>query len=189
MLTAVALSDDLERAAGVARTFAEEGEAVEAVLAAEPSPGRRYYVCAFRARGAGGERTWLVLDADDRPVTSRTVAREAASIAGMAEVAADTAGGGDLEALRQDLVALRVTENPPGIDEAEDAALALERAVGAPPRLATPVYLDEVGAATRRLELALGEGESPFGKAMAAAIAAVDSLTDEVEARYKRELT
>jgi hypothetical protein len=189
MLTAVALSDDLERAAGVARTFAEEGEEVEAVLAAEPSPGRRYYVCAFRTRGTAGERTWLVLDAGGRPVTSRAAVREAASIAGMAEVAADTAGGGDLEALRQDLVALRVTENPPGIDEAEDAALALERSVGSPPRLATPAYLDELGAATRRLELALGEGESPFGKAMASAIAAVDSLTDEVEARYKRELT
>jgi hypothetical protein len=189
MLTAVALSDDLERAANVARTFAEDGEEVEAVLAAEPWPGRRYYVCAFRAGGAAGERTWLVLDADGRPVTNRPAVREAASIAGMAEVAADSAGGGDLEALRQDLVALRVTENPPGIDEAEEAALALERAVGSPPRLATPAYLDEVGAATRRLELALGEGESPFGKAMAAAVAAVDSLTDEVEARYKRELT
>jgi hypothetical protein len=189
MLTAVALSDDLERAAGVARTFTEDGEEVEAVLAAEPWPGRRYYVCAFGAGGAAGERTWLVLDADGRPVTNRAAVREAASIAGMAEVAADRAGGGDLEALRQDLVALRVTENPPGIDEAEEAALALERVVGSPPRLATPAYLDEVGTATRRLELALGEGESPFGKAMAAAVAAVDSLTDEVEARYKRELT
>ena len=189
MLTAVALSDDLERAARAAWTFAEEGEEVEAVLAAEPSPGRRYYVCAFRKRAEAGEPTWLVLDADGRPVTSRAEVRAAASIAGMAEVAADSAGGGDLEALRQDLVALRVTENPPGIDEAEDAALALERAVGSPPRLATPAYLDDVGTATRRLELALGEGESPFGKAMAAAVAAVDSLTEDVEARYKRELT
>ena len=189
MLTAVALSDDLERAGRAAWTFAGEDEEVEAVLAAEPSPGRRYYLCAFRPRGTSAELTWLVLDSDGAPVTSRAVVREAASIAGMAEVAADSAGGGDLEALRQDLVALRVTENPPGIDEAEDAALALERTVGSPPRLATPAYLDEVGAATRRLELALGEGESPFGKAMAAAVAAVDSLTDEVEAGYKQELT
>jgi hypothetical protein len=182
----VALSDDLERAATAALGFADEGEEVEAVLAAEPSPGRRYYLCAFRAPA---ERRWLVIDADGRPVTSRAVVREAASIAGLAEVAADSAGGGDLEALRQDLVALRLTENPPGIDEAEDAALALERTVGSPPRLATPAYLDNVGAATRRLELALGEGESPFGKTMAAAVAAVDSLTDQVEAGYKRELT
>jgi hypothetical protein len=185
----VALSDDLERAATAALAFADEGEEVEAVLAAEPSPRRRYYLCAFRAPGTSAERAWLVIDADGRPVTSRAVVREAASIAGLAEVAAESAGGGDLEALRQDLVALRVTENPPGIDEAEDAALALERTVGSPPRLATPAYLDDVGAATRRLELALGEGESPFGKAMAAAVAAVDSLTDEVEAGYKRELT
>jgi hypothetical protein len=185
----VALSDDLERAATAALGFADEGEEVEAVLAAEPSPGRRYYLCAFRAAGTPAERSWLVIDADGRPVTSRAVVREAASIAGLAEVAADSAGGGDLEALRQDLVALRLTENPPGIDEAEDAALALERTVGSPPRLATPAYLDEVGVATRRLELALGEGESPFGKAMAAAVAAVDSLTDQVESGYKRELT
>jgi hypothetical protein len=185
----VTLSDDLERAAHAAQTFADAGEQVEAVLAAEPSPGRRYYLCAFHAGEASGGRTWLVLDIDGEPVTSRAVVREAASIAGLAEVAADNAGGGDLEALRQDLVALRVTENPPGIDEAEEAALALERVIGAPPRLATPAYLDEVGAATRRLEVALGEGESPFGKAMAAAVAAVDTLTDEVETGYKRELT
>ena len=185
----MALSDDLERAATAALGFADEGEEVEAVLAAEPSPGRRYYLCAFRAAGTPAERNWLVIDADGRPVTSRAVVREAASIAGLSEVAADSAGGGDLEALRQDLVALRLTENPPGIDEAEDAALALEHTVGSPPRLATPAYLDEVGVATRRLELALGEGESPFGKAMAAAVAVVDSLTDQVESGYKRELT
>ena len=184
----MALADDLERAARAASTFAGEDEDVEAVLATEPSAGRRYYLCAFRARGASAERTWLVLDEAGEAVTSRAVVREAASIAGLAEVAADSAGGGALEALRQDLVALRVTENPPGIDEAEEAALALERTVGAPPRLATPAYLDDVGAATRRLERALGEGESPFGKAMAAAVTAVDSLTDEVEAGYKREL-
>lgn len=185
----MALSDDLERAATAALALADEGEEVEALLAAEPSPGRRYYLCAFRGAGTAAERKWLVIDADGRPVTSKAVVREAASIAGLVEVAADSAGGGDLEALRQDLVALRLTENPPGIDEAEDAALALERTVGSPPRLATPAYLDDVGAATRRLELALGEGESPFGKAMAAAVAAVDSLTDQVETGYKRELT
>ena len=50
-----------------------------------------------------------------------------------------------------------MTEQPDGIEEAEEAALALERAIGAPPRVASPAYLDAVGAATRRLELALGE--------------------------------
>jgi hypothetical protein len=185
----VALSDDLERAAGAAAAFAGDGERVDAVLATEPTPGRRLYLCAFASGSEPQAQTWLLLDIDGVPVTSRSAVRDAASIAALAEVAAETAGGGHLEALRQDLLALRMTENPPGIDEAEDAALALERIVGAPPRLATAAYLDKVGAATRRLERALGEDESPFGKAMASALAAVDALTAEVEARYKLELT
>jgi hypothetical protein len=185
----VPLSDDLERAAEAAAAYGEPGERLEAVLAAEPSPGRRFYLCAFEERGGKPQsRTWLVLRADGSVVTDRKTIREAASIAALVEVAADSAGGGDLEALRSELVSLRLTENPPGIDEAEEAALALERAVGAPPRVATPQFLDDVGAATRRLEQALGEDDSPFGKTLAAARDAVEALTDEVEARYKREL-
>ena len=84
---------------------------------------------------------------------------------------------------------LRLTENPEGIDEAEDAALALEGAIGSPPRVATPAYLDEVGAATRRLEQALGtNGVSPFAEAMKQGVAAVEALTLEVEGAYKRPL-
>ena len=49
-----------------------------------------------------------------------------------------------------------MTENPPGIEEAEEAVLGLQRAIGAPPALATPARLDEIGAATRSLEVALG---------------------------------
>jgi hypothetical protein len=49
--------------------------------------------------------------------------------------------------------------------------------------------LDEVGAATRRLELALGtDGRSPFADAMQQGSAAVQALTTEVEANYKRPL-
>jgi hypothetical protein len=123
-------------------------------------------------------------------VTSRAEVRAAASIAGMAEVAADSAGGGDLEALRQDLVALRVTENPPGIDEAEEAALALEATVGSAPRVATPAYLDDVGTAARRLEVALGGADagSAFAVAMQQSLASVDELTHEVESNYKLPL-
>jgi hypothetical protein len=185
----VALSDDLGDAARAAATFAADGERVDAVLATESTPGRRLYLSAYTDGSEAGPRTWLLLDEEGVPVTSRQAVRDAASVAALAEVAADTAGGGQLESLRQELLTLRLTENPAGIDEAEDAALALERVVGAPPRLATPAYLDEVGAATRRLERALGEDESPFGKAMASALAAVDALTAEVEAGYKLELT
>ena len=55
-----------------------------------------------------------------------------------------------------------MTEQPDGIEEAEAAALALEQAIGAPPSVASPAYLDEVGAATRALERALGDHASPF---------------------------
>ena len=72
--------------------------------------------------------------------------------------------GGDLDELRSQLAALRVTENPPGIEEAEEASLELQHVIGAPPMLATPARLDEIGSATRKLEVALGSAMhgSPF---------------------------
>jgi hypothetical protein len=182
----VELVHELERIAALADAQAEAGEHVVGVLAAEAEPGERVYLCAFEE---DERRSWLAFDAAGEPLADRARLRDAVGILALCELAEETAGGGDLGELRAQLVALRVTENPPGIDEAEDAALALERIVGAPPRLATAAYLDEVGAATRRLERALGEDESPFGKAMASALAAVDALTAEVEARYKLELT
>jgi len=177
---------DLERIAEAAGRFAAEGESLSGVLAAEPAPGRQAYLCAYES-SAG--RAWLALDADGEPVESRSLVRDAASIAALVELAADAAGGGQLEELRSQLVALRLRENPPGIDEAEEAALALERVVGAPPRLASPALLDEIGAATRRLEVALGTaGGSPFAQAMKAGTAAVEALVAEVEAGYKAPL-
>ena len=181
----MALWEELERVAAVASGFAEADEALAGVLAAEPGPGRRVYLCAFER---GAERSWLALDAAGAPLEDRLQVREAATITALCELAADTAGGGDLDELRRRLVAVRLRENPPGIDEAEEAALGLERVVGAPPRVATPAYLDDVGAATRRLELALGEDASPFAAAMKQAVATVESLADEVEATYKRSL-
>jgi hypothetical protein len=127
----VALQDDLAAAAERAAAFADEGERVDAVLAAEPSTGRRVYVCAF---AAGEQRRWLVIDTD-APVTSRNVVREAVALAALCEVVGEAAG-----------------------DE--------------PPRLASPEYLDRLGAPD----------------VVAAAFPAVDSLTEEVEATYKREL-
>ena len=182
----MALSDDLERIARAASNFAEPGESLSGVLAAEPESGVRTYLCAF---AADGRRSWLALDEAEQPVTNRNLVRQAVSIAAMCELAGETAAGGDLEELRSQLVSLRLTENPPGIEEAEDAALALERAIGAPPRLATPAYLDEVGAATRRLEQALGDQSgSPFTAAMGSAVRSVEVLAREVEDTYKLAL-
>ena len=91
-----------------------------------------------------------MLDDDGAAVTQRDDVRDTASIVAMCELAEDLAGGGDLEQLRAELARVRMVEQPPGIEEAEEAALALERVLGAPPRLATPAFLDDVGAATRR---------------------------------------
>jgi hypothetical protein len=183
----VELSERLNGIAAAAERFAAPGERVDAVLVAEAVPGERVYLCAYA--GAEG-RTWLAFDENAAPITSRNRVREAVSIAAMCELADEQAGGGELEGLRQRLAALRLTENPPGIEQVEAAALDLERTLGSPPRIATPQYLDEVGVATRRLERALGDsGNSPFAVAMQQALPAVEELAKEVESQYKLPLT
>jgi hypothetical protein len=179
----MALADDLDRIAAAA---AEHGR-VAAVIAAEPARGTRTYLIAY----ANGEAppSWLVLDDGAQPVERREDVRETASIVAMCELAADLAGGGDLERLRAELARLRIVEQPPGIEAAEEAALELERAVGAPPRVATPSFLDEVGAATMRLEQQLGETSSPFAAAIRSGTGAVDEFVKDVERGYVRDLT
>jgi hypothetical protein len=181
------LASELTAIAVRAAEFAAEGEAVEAVLAAEPYERERLYLCAFATPGGG--RSWLVLDAEGEPVVDRASVRSTVSIAALCEVAEDSAGGGDVAELRSQLVTLRLTEQPPGIEEAEDAALALESAVVPPPRVASTAYLDSLGAATRRLERALGDDGSPFASSMQSATDSVEALTREVETTYKRTLT
>jgi hypothetical protein len=66
----------------------------------------------------------------------------------------------------------------------------LERAIGRPPRVASVEYLERVGVAVRGLEGALGEGPgSPFAAALKSAAGAIEQLTVDVEANYKRPLT
>jgi hypothetical protein len=173
----MALAEDLDRIAGL---VAERG-AVTGVLAAEPSRGVRRYLVAF---GDGEERRWLVVDDTGAPVERREDVRDAASIVAICELAGDLAGGGDLENLRQQLAQVRMVEQPQGIEEAEEAALALERVIGAPPRVASPAYLDEVGAATMALERALGETSSPFSSAIRSATGAVEEFVGDVERGY-----
>ena len=177
----MALGDDLERIAGVASAHGE----VVGVLAAEPAGGMRLYLVAFEA---GEERRWVVLDEAGVIVERRDDVRDTASIVAMCELAAELAGGGDLEQLRAQLVQVRMVEQAPGIEEAETAALALEQTVGSVPRLAAPAYLDEVGAATLALERALGEVSSPFSEALRAATGAIDAFVREVERGYLTDL-
>jgi hypothetical protein len=179
----VDLASDLERIAGAAAEHAH-GDVLAAVLAAEPASGARIYLCAFER--VDGGRSWLALDGAGRPLSSRRDVRDGVAIAALCEVAEESAFPGDLDELRSQLVALRVTESPPGIDEAEEAALALQRVLGAPPQLATPARLDQLGAAARRLELALDPTVgSPFTAAMQSAQAVVEELLADVEASYR----
>jgi len=173
----MALADDLERIAAAA---ARHGRVV-AVLAAEPASARRLYLVALET---GEERRWAVVDDGGELVERREEVRDTASIVAMCELAEDLAGGGDLEQLRSQLAQVRMVEQPAGIEEAEEAALALEREIGAPPRVATPAFLDRVGAATLALERALGELRSPFSDAIRGATGAVDEFVREVERDY-----
>ena len=180
------LREDLDRIAASAAALAEEGEQVAGVVPAEAEPDERTYLCAFVR---GDERTWLVLDDDAAAVASREVVRQTASIIALCELAEEQAGGGELHELREQLVALRMTEHPEGIEEAEEAALELERTIGAPPRLAEPAFLDRVGAAALRLEQALGPSTgSPFAEAMKQGMASVEEFVRDVETNYRAAL-
>ena len=179
------LHADLERIAAAAAELAGPGEELSGVIPAQPEPDTVVYLCAY----SGPLRAWAALDDRGRLVADRALVRAAVSIAALCELAEESAGGGKLEELRRELVAVRVTENPEGIEEAEAAALALERTIEPLPRLASPAYLDAVGAAVRRLELALGESTtSPFAEAMKHGSTLVGELEREVEAGYKGEL-
>ena len=180
------LREDLDRIAAAAASYARDGEQLTGVVPSLAEPDERTYLCAF---AGGDEQAWLVVDDAAEPVTSREVVRRTASIIALTELAEETAGGGDLQELREQLVAIRLTENPEGIEEAEEAALGLERAIGAPPRLAEPAFLDRVGAAARRLEAALGPSPaSPFAEAMKHGMSAVDDFVRDVETHYKTTL-
>ncbi len=179
----MSLVGELERIAElVADTDGDDR--VVAVLAAEPSQGRRVYVCALESDV--GARTWLAVDGGGAPITSRRDLRDAVAIAALCEIAEEAAGGGDLDDLLGRLVAVRISEQPAGIEEAEAAVRALQHTIGVAPQLATPARLDEIGAATRRLELALDPmAGSPFAAALRASQDAIDELVKEIESTYR----
>jgi hypothetical protein len=89
MLEAVALADDVRRSAERAAAYAGPREEVTAVLPVEPAAGERLYLCSF---GAGEPvQSWLAIDANGVPVTSREHVREAASLAAICEIAEESA--------------------------------------------------------------------------------------------------
>src|SRR5215208_6160173 len=121
------LAEQLEgiaaRAAGITAVTISSPSACPA----ESSVGR-VYLCAYR-RGEDGT-TWLLLDGGGEPVVERAAVRDAASLVALVELADDSAGGGELDELRSRLVGLRLTDNPPGLDDAIAAVDELERTVG-----------------------------------------------------------
>jgi hypothetical protein len=184
----VTLLADLERIASAVADRAPDGGAVSAVLAAEPTPGLRAYLCAFET--GDGARSWLVVDDDGASVVERRDVRDVVAIAALCEIAEESAAGGDLDELLAQLVGLRLTESPEGIDEAEDAVRSLQRTIGVAPHLATPARLDEIGAATRRLEQALDPAApSPFTATLKGAQGTIDELLREVEQAYRAPLS
>ncbi|MGH3066350.1 MAG: hypothetical protein ACRDOF_08585 [Gaiellaceae bacterium] len=184
----MALADELERVDALAAAHAKPGDAVSGIVATEPAPGERVYICSFDH--SDGPRSWLAIRENGAAVTSRPELRAAVSIAALCEVAEDAAGGGNLDALIATLGEIREKEAPPGIEAAEAAARALRSLLGDPPQLATPARLDEIGSATRRLEQELdATGASPFVAAMKSAQGAVQDLQREIEAGYLVQLT
>lgn len=179
----VTLADELVTARELASAHAGPGDVVSGILAAEPSAGARVYVCSLD--GADGLRSWLAVRGDGTPVATRADLRAAVSIAALCEIAADAAGGGDVDDLLARLRELRELEAPEGIEDAELAARMLRDVLGEPPQLATPARLDAIGAAARRLEQELSpNAPSPFVAAMRAAHGVVGELQREIEAGY-----
>lgn len=183
----MSLDDELTVVAAAASGFQSEGEELAGVVPAEPLSGHRTYLCAFRRGEISG---WLVLDRAGQRVHDSTLIKETASIVATCELAEESAGGGDLPSLRARLAEIREQDNPLGIDEAEQAAEALEELISMTPRVASPSYLDEIGAAVRQLELALGEtGSSPFAAAMRHGLGVVEEFVADVGRGYKNEET
>ena len=86
----VVVDEELRRIAEAAVAYCREGEELSGIIPAEPRRGGRVYVCAFEA---GDEKSWLVLDADAKPVDDRVVIRDAVSIAALCELAEEAGGG------------------------------------------------------------------------------------------------
>jgi hypothetical protein len=183
----MALTDDLERIAAAAEALAAPGERLTGVLAAEPLDVGRVYLCAYES-SAGGQQ-WLALDDAAVPLAETRAVREAAQLAALCEVAADAAGGEQLEDLRARLTELREAEHPPGIEEVEAAAAAVAAALADEPRVATAAFLDELGALARALERSLGTASaSPFAQTLQQSLPAVEELAADVERNYKGPL-
>jgi hypothetical protein len=154
----VTLESEMQAARDAALLYAADGEAVAAVMAAEPGLGSRVYLIAF---DRDGDLSYMAFDAVLAPVADRRLVREAVVMLGLAERAEEASTAITADQLEQPVVAAESALRAAGREQAADAAAAvsvslealIEAATG--PRLATPLYLDRIGAAAADLGNAL----------------------------------
>jgi hypothetical protein len=153
----MSLELELEAARDAAQNLAGDGEQVAAVMASEPGLAARVYLIAFEA---DGEHSYLALGADLSPVHDRRLVRDAVVMLALAERAEEASVALHTEALEQEFAsaeqALR-DGHPAEAAAAADVRSALHHLAEAAdgPRVATPLYLDTIGAASGRLAIAL----------------------------------
>jgi hypothetical protein len=155
--------EQLERARDAAAAGAGDGESVVAVLPAEPGSGSLVFVVAF---DRAGELSYLALDERHRPVDDRRLIRDAVNMLALAERAEEVAGAAAaeelaaaLEASASELAAAGHTAVAEAAGAAAVKAAALDQ-VASGPRVATPAYLDTLGAVALELAAALALYES-----------------------------
>lgn len=151
------LEQELEAAAGAARAHAA-GEPVAAVMAAQPGRSDRVYLIAL---GRDGDHRYLALDDRLQPVTDRRLVRDAVVMLGLAERAEEASIAIHADALDDPFAAAQAALEQAGRTQQATAAADVRAALAAlsraahGPRVATPDYLDRLGAASGRLAVAL----------------------------------
>ncbi|MGN6378090.1 MAG: hypothetical protein ACTHNU_04000 [Gaiellales bacterium] len=153
----MSLERDLERAEAAAESHARAGERVAAVMPAEPTPGLRVYLAAFES---GHDLEYMLLDEDGVPVADLRLVRDAVSVIALSERAEEVSAAvsADVIAGRFDELAGRLAKEDAGASQAARDVAGAAREVASVAdgvRLATPAYLDEVGAVAAALGAAL----------------------------------
>ena len=152
------LEQQLEAARDAAAVHTRQGERVAAVMASEPGLFARVYLIAFER---DGELAYLALDAELEPLDDRRLVREAVVMLGLAERAEEVSTALEADRLQPHFAdaerALRGAGHEREAQAAADVQTALAglSAAAAGPRVATPAYLDAIGAASGRLAVAL----------------------------------
>jgi hypothetical protein len=151
------LADELEAARDAAQALAGADARVAAVMASEPGLDHRVYVVALQG---ADQLEYLALGPELEPVHDRRLVRDAVVVLALAERAEEASSALQAEPLEQEFAAAQEAlagSHPAESQAAADVCAALralaEAASG--PRVATPLYLDSIGAASGRLAVAL----------------------------------